>query len=517
MPLDGVFLGFLTAELNELCGSNIEKIHCPAGGEFVFTLRKKKLFICLNGTPYITVLGESFDNPEKPPMFCMLLRKHLCSGRITAVEKVANDRIVIFKISSRGELGDVFEYSLIAELYGTKANLILAAADGKIIDAYRRSDIETSKRLIQPGARYTIPEGGGSGYSPLIERELAFRNTTIDKLIENACPTMLVDENGDGKDFTFTDIVQYGSLYRMRRFESYLELVKVFFTERRRKNAIDTASSEVKKQLKNLIARAEKKLFYRREEQKKSEQKEKYRVFGELIKANIYAIERGAPSVRVQNYYDDCKEITIPLSTALSPQANAAKYFKEYKKLCNAAAALDELIKSSEEEIYYLKSVAEELERAENSSDVEAVKRELCEAGYIRSRQKSTKKEPAAHFKRYEAGGFTILVGRNNNENDRLTLKTAAKNDLWFHTKNIPGSHVVILTGGAAPGDDVLLYAANLAALHSSAKDSGQVAVDYTEIKNIKKPAGAKPGMVIYKTNKTVYVTPDSKAAQPKS
>ena len=508
MPIDNIFLKLLSDELRQIENEHIDKIHCPTGGEFVFALRRKKLFVNLNGTPYITLLKESFLNPDTPPNFCMLLRKHLGGGKILSVEKVENDRIIIITVSSLNELKDVSVYKVIIELISGKANLILTK-DNKIIDCYKKSDLEKDARIIAPGATYTLPTNNG-GLSPLIQRELEHQNTTIDALLATASPYALQNENGEYKDLTFTEIHQYDGLYSLKKFDSFIELTNEFFTAKRKQSELNNASVGLNKRVNSLITKAERKLALREADLKETEKRENYRIFGELLKANLYKIKAGAKSVVVENYYDNMKEITIPLKEELSPNKNAEKYFKDYKKLCSAANTLVSLIQSSKEEIFYLKSVKEFLEKAETVSEILEIEQELILSGYLRKNkaQKNKKIKPKP-FVTKEFMGYKIFIGKNNLENDRLTLKTANKNDMWLHTKNIPGSHIVIENKGEEFPPEVILFAATLAAENSSAAKGSQVAVDYTLVKNIKKPNGAKPGMVIYKTNQTVYVTPN--------
>lgn len=509
MPIDNIFLSFLVKELKQIENQHIDKIHCPSGGEFVFVLRRKKLFVNLNGTPYITLLNESFLNPENPPMFCMLLRKYLGGGKILKVEKNETDRIVVLTISSLNEMGDVSVYELIIELISAKANLILTK-DGKIIDCYKKSDLEKDSRIIAPGASYCLPSGNSSGLSPLIARELEHQNVNIEALINNAKPTALINEQGEYKDLSFTEIKQYEGYYKTVNFESFVELVNTFFTEKRKNNLLKNAAVGLEKRVNNLLNKAERKLSLRKTDLLKTEERETVRIYGELIKANLYKISAGQTKVTVENYYDEMKPITIPLKENLSPNKNAERYFKEYKKLCNARNTLVTLIEENKVEIEYLMSVKEFLNGAKTVEDVLEIEEELCIAGlYKRQNNKRQRKIKEKPFLEKEFGGFKILIGKNNLENDRLTLKTAEKTDMWFHTKNIPGSHVVVETCGKELPSEVILYAAKLAAENSSGKNSSQVAVDYTLIKNIKKPNGAKPGMVIYKTNQTVYVTPN--------
>lgn len=567
MPLDGAFIHCLRAELKTAVNCHIDKIHCPAKNEFVFSLRgkgfSKKLYISLNpDSPRVGFSTLSYDNPAVPPMFCMLLRKHLSSGKIIDINGLGAERIIIFSIEATNEMGDRVPYRMIIELTGHKTNLILVNSNGKIIDSARRSDIETSERLILPGALYSPPPTDNridfldgdllkaaqkclannvplsdaiikniAGISPLICREISLRVTgdnsgftssaSVEKLylvLENlknealngGTPYIITDNNKYPKDYSFTKIQQYGNIYTLNRAESFSSALEDFYKEREHTRRIEHAKSDLIKLVKNLIARNDKKLNLRKNELEKSESKDELRVFGELLKANIFRIKRGAPSVLVENYYDpEFKKVTIPLNIALSPQANAAKYFKEYKKACTAGQTLVKLITECEAEGEYLNSVLFELQSADTIAVLSEIRNELTENGYIKRKEKISKTQKNLSkplcFTKNE---FKILVGRNNTQNDTLTLKTASKNDIWFHTKNIHGSHVILFTEGKKPDEDTLFFAACLAAKYSKAADSNQVPVDYTSVKYVKKPVGAKPGMVIYATNQTIFANP---------
>lgn len=567
MPLDGSFIACLRNELKAAIDCHIDKIHIPAKNEFVFALRgknfNKKLFISISpGCPRVSFTETVFENPANPPMFCMFLRKHLASGRILSIEGLGAERLIIFKIQSTNEMGDRVTNSLILEFLGQKTNLILVDEQGRILDSARRSDIESGARLIQPGAPYTPPENNEkidlltgdlsiaakkiitfdelklsnaiiqniAGISPLVCREIAFRLTgDCDSATENTNendlykalnllkseiesggkPYVLYDENNQPKDYSFTQIKQYGSLFTVKTSTSFSTLLEDFYGERDRIRRLEHNKSDLVKKIKNLIARNERKLQLRRQELSKSAEREHLRIYGELIKANIYQIPKGATKLVAVNYYDpECNEIEIPLNAAISPANNAAKYFKEYKKACTAEQTLGELIKDCENELSYLESVLYELQSADSSAELLEIRTELSELGYIPRNYGNKKAKITASPYEFSKNGFKILVGRNNLQNDKLTTKIANKNDIWFHTKNIHGSHVILITEGKEPDDETLLYAATLAAYFSKAQNSNQVPVDYTPVKFVKKPNGAKPGMVIYHTNKTIFANP---------
>ena len=307
-------------------------------------------------------------------------------------------------------------------------------------------------------------------------------------------------------------ISQYGNLDTTKRFDTPSELLDAFYYERENAARINKASSDITKLLSNLITRARRRMAVRQKELAENSDREDLRINGELIKANLYAIEQGSAVARVQNYYDEnLSTIEIPLDVALTPQQNAAKYFKDYKKSCAAVQSLGALIENDQKEIEYLESVSESLSRCKTLLDVVEIRDELALGGYIRqSGKKSPRKKTATQFTEYTSReGYKIIVGKNNLQNDYITCTLASKGDMWFHTKNIHGSHVVVFCGGAEISEETIIFAARLAAKNSKASTSSNVPVDYTPIKYVKKPSGAKAGMVIYTTNKTVFVTPE--------
>lgn len=565
MPLDGCYLKGIANELAVLIDSHIEKIHIPAKNEFVLTLKgpngAHRLYISINpDRPRVNLTEQTFENPEKPPMFCMLLRKHIGSGRIINIETVGCERLLRFYIQSTNELGDRVTLQLITELIGRSANLILVGQNGRIIDAAKRSDLEKCERVIQPGAEYTLPPTQKAdillpdttavlnavsaqkekpladvllqniaGISPLVCREIAHRCKEADVLcgevdrnilqktltfvqaqIAKEKPYVLLQPNGTPKDFCFLPITQYGSLYKQTVLGNYNQTLDYFYGELDRKRRIERTAADLLKLTKNLITRTDKKLALRQKELAATKDKEMLRIQGELLKANLYRVPRGAENITVENYYDQSgKEITIILDPALSPAANAAKYFKEYKKACSAEQLLGGLIKDCLEQKDYLSSVLFSLQQADNVATLNQIRTELQQSGYLPTPRNNKKNmKPTVKPMQFEVDGFTVLVGRNNLQNDALTLKTASKNDLWFHTKNIHGCHAVLLCGEQPVPDEVLLKVAQIAAYYSKARESSNVPVDYTKIKNVKKPAGAKAGMVIYSANKTLFVTP---------
>ena len=572
MGIDGIYLYQLKKELAEcLNEARIDKIHQPSKEELVLLLRSatahRRLLVSIRpSAPRINFTDVSYENPQEPPMFCMLMRKYLACAKFSRIEDNGFERIVSLVFNAQNEMGDRIEVKLVLELIGKQTNLILVGSDGKIIDSLRRSDIEAGGRLIQPGANYSLPEKPEKlnilntdiaivvenvkqsnqavskvlvqaidGFSPLIGREISFRagidtdkpanmltsderETLTSALVEFkdnlsiSKPTALVDSNGVPFEFSYTDILQYGQSVKRVYFNSLSELTERVYAERDRKERIKSFANDLVKLVNTLLSRISKKILVRQKEQEKCVDCEKWRIFGELLKANLHAIDRGQPYVDVQNYYDpELKTVRIPLNVALTPAQNAQHYFKEYKRCCNAEAVLGRLIDESKEELKYIESVADELNRAMTVADLTEIKSELIGAGYLRARNDRKKQpKPAAPLEFKSPDGYRVLVGRNNRQNDELTLKIADDSDMWFHTKNIPGSHVIVFCNGEELPYSTVLFAASLAANHSKAAGSSSVPVDYTRVKYVKKPSGAKPGMVIYKTNKTVYITPNN-------
>lgn len=557
MAFDGVFMSHIARELEQAVGARIDKIYLPTRDDIVLTLSKRgfsgKLLITVSGIgPRVHFTDDSYENPASPPMFCMLMRKHFSSARLERVSQHGLDRVLILEFSSYNEMGDEVELAIVVEIMGRQSNVILLC-DGKILDALRRSDPESGGRLILPGAKYETPssqdkldprttsveeiiarieQGEGElprrisdaieGVSPLVAREIA---QTAEKIgivcaltewkshLEKGEPTLLVDGEQKPTDFTYLPIAQYDGRVACRRLDSFSELCNCFYRERQRQDSIRRRTYETGRLVSTLIERTSRKIEKQRGELARCADKEQLRVFGELLKANLYAVKRGAAFAEVVNYYDpDGSAVRIPLKAELSPSQNAQRYFTEYRKANTAQEMLTRLIDGSVSELAYLESVADELTRAESERELAEIRAELEEAGYIRSPRYNRKKTPRAlpplHF--VSDDGFDIYVGRNNKQNDELTLRVAEKSDIWLHVKGAHGTHTVISAQGREVPVSTILQAASLAAFHSRAKQSSSVAVDFCHVKNVKKPAHARPGMVIYDRYETVYVTPEA-------
>ncbi len=571
MGIDGIFLLGLKSEIAEgLIGTRVDKIHQPSKEELVFLFRaagvNRRLYISIRpSSPRLNFTASVSENPPEPPMFCMLLRKHLGGAKFLSIEDCGFERIAVLKFQSTNEMGDIVSPKLCIEFIGKQTNVILIGGDGRIIDSIRRSDLENDGRIIQPGAVYVYPEKQSKqslrncdiensvgllkdisqplgkalvsvfdGVSPLISREISVladidtekkpsdlshdQLTRLELALEQVRgyilspkPTVLFDENKVPFEFSYMPITQYGNSAVSKRFSSFSELLDAVYSERDRIERMRGFAADLVRLLNNLRNRAAKKTLLREKELARCLDGEKYRIYGELLKAYSYMDFKGQTVAKVSNYYDDqCGTIEIPLDPSLSAVQNATKYFKEYKKICNAKAVLGKLIEQSKSELEYIESVIDELSRASTVADLKEIREELALSGYVKKSASDRKKQTAktSPIETVSPDGYKVLIGRNNRQNDILTLHTAEKTDMWFHTKNIPGSHVIVKTNGEELPESTILFAAQLAAEHSRAADSSAVPVDYTLVKFVKKPVGAKPGMVIYKTNKTVFVKP---------
>ncbi len=574
MPLDGITLNLLKKELSEyIVGSRIEKIHQPSKDELVFHLRSREgayrlLISASANSPRLHLTANAPENPATPPMLCMLFRKHLTGAVITDIRQLGLDRVVFIDLSGTNEIGDAVTFTICVEIMAKHSNIILINSDGIIVDAVKRVDFtQSSVRQILPMFKYEFPPRQGKlnlaesetdaainaikscngkrlsgailetleGISPLISREIAsfacggdiavselneiYEQRLLKKLNELketllsgiASPTMLIRENVKPFDFTFTDIMQYGFTVSARGFESFSQLLDDFYYEKDRFERTKQRSQSLLKLLNNAAARAARKLQSRQAELEACADKDTLRINAELILANQYRLEKGSLFYDLENFYDNNKLVRIAADPALSPSANAQKYFKEYRKSKTAEQMLGELIEQSEQELAYLETVIDSVNRADGYSELAEIRNELYEQGYLKraKNDKSKKSKPMPPLEYVSDDGYTILVGRNNVQNDLLTFKTAAKDDSWFHTQKIPGSHVVVIGNGDIIPELTCRQAAILAAYHSGGRESSQVAVDYTEVRALKKPVGAKPGKVIYHTYNTMWVTPD--------
>lgn len=575
MALDGAFLYAVKTELTPLIGGRVEKIHQPSREEIIISLRTKqggkKLYISANaGSARIHITEKSVDNPQTPPMFCMLLRKHLGSGKLMSIRQDGLERILFVDFECVNELGDVVTVTLACEIMGRCSNLIIINHEGKVIDSIKRVDEDMSReRIVLPGMRYTLPPRNDrlnflnaepaeiisalentspaelskalirifEGISPILAREWTFfagRGSYIDsdKIEQNQLERLLFaikrtreqleksecffsvvkDKEGQLKDFSFIRLEQFGTLMYTKELPSASELLDYFYFERDRSARTKQRANDLFKLLVNLTERTSRRIAAQREELAECAGKEHYKLCGDLISANMYRIQKGDSSLITENFYDEsCPEIEIKLDVRKTPSQNAQKYYGEYKKSVTAEEKLAVQIEKGEEELQYLDSVFDSLTRAVSENDIIQLRLELREQGYIKSsvsKVKPPKALPPVEYKSSE--GFTVLVGRNNHQNDQLSLKFAEKTDIWLHTQSITGSHVLILTDGETPSDKTIEEAAIIAAVNSRGRNSTLVPVDYCLAKFVKKPSGAKPGKVIFTNYQTAFVKPDA-------
>lgn len=585
MALDGVFLRHLKEEIGtSLLGTRVDRVFQPNRDELILAFRGfsaayKLLISARANSARVNLTTIPVENPQQPPMLCMLLRKKLQGAKLLEITQPDLERALMLKFDSVNELGDHVELTLAVEIMGRYSNIILVDENGKIIDALKRVDAEmSSERLVLPGLLYRLPPPQDKlsmltctveeimaridalprdmelskalmsvlqGISPIIAREVEnsaglghevyvksmtppqrrrteMYVTTLMETAKNVSgtPHIVIDPQNKPKDFAFMDIRQYGNAMTVSEKKSFSEMLDAFYAERDQIERMRVKSQDLLRLLANHADRLSRKIANQQAELSACAERDTLRIKGDLLSANMYAIQKGETSVKLQNFYDEnLAELEIALDPALTPQQNAQKYYKNYRKAKTAEEKLTEQIGLAQTELTYIDSVFESLALAENERDLNEIRAELAEQDYVRRKAgKKNQKQPAlsAPLKFKTSDGFTVLVGRNNRQNDKLTMKDANNNDIWFHTKNIPGSHTVLVTDGKAPTETAMEEAAELAAQHSRAKDSAQVPVDYTQIRYVSKPQGAKPGMVIYVQYKTVYVDPttESKAKQ---
>ena len=569
MPFDAIFLTAVIRELQPLLGSRVDKIQQPSRDTVLLHLRGRgsgKLLLSANvNRPRIHLTEASFENPAQPPMFCMLLRKHLTGGRLQEIQQPPAERSVSLIFDCTDEMGIPCRKSLILELMGRNSNLILTGAEGRILDCLRRVDFEMSEqRQVLPGLFYRDPPrqdkripqetdeaeiavllsaaepgrrldqwllGTFAGISPLIARELCFRftgatDTPLTGLslpalaaflaaqfasMDSFTPVLLL-RGGVPAEFSYREILQYGDFMEETRCGSFSQLLDRFYTQTDRAERMRQKSQTLRKTVTTLHERVLRKLELQRRERDSTLNREQLRRMGDIVTANLHAITRGQALLRAENFYEaDAPLIEIPLKPELSPQQNAAKFYKEYAKAKTAEKILTQQLAQGEAEAEYLAAVLDELSRAESEADLAEIRQELEAGGYLRpaDRKKQPKLPPSKPMVFVSGDGYHIFVGRNNRQNDQLSMKTARKDDLWLHIQKFHGTHVIIACAGVRPPDRTVTEAAMLAAFYSQAKNGQNVPVDVTQVRNLRKPSGAKPGMVVYDRYQTVIVTPD--------
>ena len=537
MALDAVCLSAVLEELRPtLEGGKIDKIYQPSRDEILLAVRgggenvRLLLSASPNG-PRLHLTKEVRENPAQPPMFCMLLRKHLTGARILRLEQPELERIVLLRMEATDELGDKVGRTLVLEAMGRRANLILLDGEGRILDCVRRvaGDVSTGQRAVMPGMFYRLPEPR-PGLSPLLERELDFRSNgesrtesleqrlsrPRDILDREGGPYLLLRE-GKAADFSCLPILQYGPDTELRRREHFSKLLDEFYAGRATAEKVGQRGADLLKAVTRARERVARRVAQQELEREATWDRERKRELGDLLTSNLYALEKGMRTVRLSDYYDpEGREVDIPLDPLLTPQQNAAKYYKEYNKAKTAERVLGEQIEKGRGELTYLDSVLESIHLAEGERDLLEIRQELTETGYLRRGDKAAKRMKTASkpMEFRSTAGLRISVGKNNAQNDLLTAKLAGKGDLWLHTQKIHGSHVILWTGGEAPDARSVEEAAVLAAWFSQGREGKKVPVDYTPVKYVKKPAGARPGMVVYTTYQTAYVDPDGELAK---
>lgn len=565
MAYDGIITYAIAEELSErITLGKIEKVYQPGPEELLIHIHTKsgnvRLFVsCNSQSARVCLTDGSYTNPDQPPTFCMLLRKHLQGGRITNVRQKDSERIIEIDIEALNDMGFSVCRRLIIEIMSKHSNIVLTDLEtGKIIDAIKRISIDVNRyRQLLPGVSYEYPPAQDKipfhevtastglphdergimnkvgGISPAIARELLASSKDaedaslisdqpaarlleiVSSIDDGTCvPRVYLDDDGSPREFHITDLSELSDLDTME-FADTSSCVDYFFTNRESSNLVRQKSQPLLRTAQAALDKALLKKQKLSEDLLKAENSEKYRLYGELLTANIHLVKPGAKSVSVTNYYDS-SEIEIPLDEKLNASANAQRYFKKYSKARTAIHEKQAQLEDNEHDISYLESVVQNIESADDVPLLDSIRDELEQTGYVRRRAKAAqrkRKKEKPEPVRYElSDGTVVLVGRNNIENDWLTMKHASKTDVWMHTKDIPGSHVILkLDDGRNVSDlsaELIYEAASIAAYHSRAKDSDNVPVDYVPVRYVKKPNGAKPGMVIFTHNQTVYVKP---------
>ena len=569
MPFDGFFTNSLVKELSVLEEGRIDKIHQPTKDEIILYIRKNKksykvLLSCNASFPRVHITETEKENPLVPPGFCMVLRKRISGAKVLSVDQVEFDRIIDFKIEGKDELGYPLIYNLVIEIMGKHSNIILLNESNKIVDSIKHITSETSRyRTVLPSFDYIAPPNPGK-ISPLNINKLDFDNIINKKDLENASKAIMGSFLGVSKkfaedvcedfkskkiiellkderdtitsnffyyiakvksnsftykiyykddlmnDFYCLPLKSYDNLNSIS-FESPSKLLDSFYGQRDLKNTLKQKYSDLFKLISNLYDRTLKKIQIHKEKLIECRNFEKYKIYGDILMANQYSLEDGIENVVLENFYsENLEKIEIPLNKEISINQNAQNYYKKYNKEKITIETVNVQLKEAEEEKLYLENILFNVENANDIETLEEIKSELAATGYIKKKGKKSKNNKQSLPHHYvSTDGYDIYVGKNNNQNDYLTTKFAVSSDIWLHTKDIPGSHVIIKSKSGEVSDSAIIEAANLAAYYSKGQNSTNVPIDYTEKKNVKKPSGDKTGMVIYYTNKTIYITPD--------
>lgn len=574
MAFDAGLLRCVVGEINELKEARIEKIYQPSNDEIVIFLHSatKKSRILINAGsnyPRILLTDNTGENPQKAPNLCMLLRKHLNSGKLLGAYTLEYERAAVLEFESYDEMGFKSSKYLIAEIMGKYSNVILADKDYKILALMKTVDFSVSiQRQLLVGMKYELPPkqdkknpqeitekdfleeiekapGGArvdkfitstyQGVALSTAREIAFLvSGDVDAIIENIekrtlgrvflkimdgikqnsmKPYMVFDENGVPKEFSYIPLTHYGKTFKNEEYSSFSSLIDSYYSKKGQDERIRQRSGDIFRLLTNAENRIIKKISLQEEEIKDCDEAEKYRQMADLITANLYAVKGGNDFLEVVNYYDEnMPAVKIPIDKRISPQGNAQRYYKRYTKLKKAKIELAKQIEISKSELQYISSVFDALTKAEGENDLLQIRNELYQSGYAsRMKNYSVQKTQAPKpLKFVTSGGYTVYCGKNNTQNDYITTKLAEKTDWWFHIKNLPGSHVLMKCNGEEPSERDFTECAEIAAYYSKG-EGDNIEVDYTLAKHVKKPAGAKPGYVIYHVNWSAIVTPNEK------
>ena len=574
MAIDAICLQAVAGELRpQLLGLRVDKVHQPARDQVVLLFRGKRLLLNAGaGAPRLQLTEILRDNPAEPPMFCMLLRKHLSGARVAGLTQPPLERLVKIEFDAFDELGRAGRRTLVLEAMGRRSNLILLDGEGRVIDSLRRVDADMSAaRQVLPGLFYQPPASTGRlpfleeteagfaarfaaaaaektldaflldqyfGLSPLMARELAFQAAGDvdarvfqmggpgplwralegfqDRVREERFTPVCLLRDGKPLDFACVPVGQYGGAAECVAYPSFSALLDAFYEAREKQERARQRGADLLRAASTARDRLRRKLALQEKEYAATQDRDKLRVQGDLITANLYRMERGQSRLECENYYEAGAPTSIPLDPLLTPQQNAAKYYKRYAKAKPAEKYLREQMDLARRDLEYLESVLAEIAQAETEADYLDIRAELREAGFLKKqgRGKKEKSRPAAPWEFCTSSGLRVLAGRNNRQNDKLTLKDADRRDLSLHTQKIHGSHVILRCAGRTPSEEDIAEAAMVAAWFSQARESGNVPVDYTEVRNVKKPAGGRPGMVIYTTCRTVNVTPEEAAVE---
>ena len=570
MAFDGITIANIVSELNRtIVGGKINKIAQPEADELMITVKNNRtqyrLFLSASASlPLIYLTGENKQGPLTAPNFCMLLRKHIGSARILSVTQPGLERILIFELEHLNELGDICRKKLIVEIMGKHSNIIFCQEDDTIIDSIKHISANMSSvREVLPGRTWFIPHTQDkmdplsmsreaftetvfgknlpvfkaiytslTGFSPLIAEELCVRSgidpkrqaqeleeteketlwqTTddlVDRIRRQDFSPVIVYQEEEPLEFAAFPLTKYQD-QKSVSYESISQVLESYYSMKNKITLIRQKSADLRRIVTTAIERTSKKYELQQKQQKDTEKKEKYRIYGELLNTYGYHLEEGARSLEALNYYTN-EMITIPLDEHLSAAENAKKYFDRYTKLKRTEEALNELLEETRSDLEHLESIRTSLDIALDADDLVEVREELMEYGYLRRKGSSGKKKKIVSrpFHYRSSDGFDIYVGKNNFQNDELSFKIASGNDWWFHAKGQPGSHVIVKSNGEELPDRTFEEAARLAAFYSKGRQAPKVEIDYTQKKNLKKPNGAKPGFVIYHTNYSMIAEP---------